>query len=160
MITIKQFIEIINSKITEAECLLINGKEFVLFSHWDYSQTGRSMEIIFDPSIDDIEFQVQVVHLHDFKNNKAYRIKQHHFNEHVQAWDGVNYIDLQTDEDMLEKMICAYNYQEYDDRISIPLDMPDDALFQLMKEAHEKDITLNEYLAEILQQQLSKMNNV
>jgi hypothetical protein len=56
---------------------------------------------------------------------------------------------------MLEKMIHAYNYQEYDDRISIPLDMPDDALFQLMKAAHEKDITLNEYLAQVLTEQLS-----
>lgn len=160
MITIKQFIEIINGKITEADVYRTNGRELVLFSHWDYSQTGRSMDIVFDPSIDDIEFQVQAVHLHDFKNNKAYRICQREFDESIEAWDGVNYIDLQTDEDMIEKMVAAYNYQEYDDRVSIPLNMPDDVLFQLMKEAHEKDITLNQYLAEILLQQLDKMNNV
>jgi len=68
-----------------------------------------------------------------------------------QAWDDVNYIDLDVDEDFLEKAKSIVNGEDYDTRVSIPLDLPDDVLFELMKKAHEKDMTLNQLVEEALQ---------
>ena len=151
MITIKQFINIIDGKVTTAE-LYYDAKTLILIGHWDGDQNGRSLEIIFDPSVG--ESKVMTVHAHDFKRNKAYRLKDKDLTADNEAWDGVNYVDLETDEDMIEKMTALFNYEEYDDRIAIPLDLPDEVLLILMKEAHQRDITFNQYLIELIEEKL------
>jgi hypothetical protein len=67
-----------------------------------------------------------------------------------QAWDGVDYVDLEIDEDFAAKATWIKTDQDYDTRVSVPLELPDDALFALMKQAHEQDITLNELVEKIL----------
>lgn len=153
MITIQQFINIINGQITSSE-VYYDAKTLVLLGHWDGDQNGRSLEIIFDPAFG--ESKVMAVLAHDLKRNRAYRLKDKDLIADNEAWDGVNYIDLETDEDMLEKMVALYNYEEYDDRIAIPLDLPDEVLLILMKEAHARDITFNQYLIDVITEQLKK----
>ncbi|CAB4130251.1 hypothetical protein UFOVP116_345 [uncultured Caudovirales phage] len=41
-----------------------------------------------------------------------------------------------------------------DDRVSVPLNLNNDELFQLMLMAHERDITLNKLAEEILREAL------
>ena len=41
------------------------------------------------------------------------------------AWDGVEWIDLATDSDFLEKARAILNEEEYDTRIVIPLSLSD-----------------------------------
>jgi hypothetical protein len=53
-------------------------------------------------------------------------------------------------------MMALMNGEEYDDRVAIPLNLPDDVLLILMKEAHEKDITFNQYLTEIISEKLKQ----
>ena len=68
-----------------------------------------------------------------------------------QAWDDVKWVDLETEEDLLEKAKAIFNGDEdFDERIVIPFDLPKEELFALMKLAHEKDITFNQLLTEIL----------
>jgi len=67
-----------------------------------------------------------------------------------QAWDAVNYVDLEDDEDFCEKAEAIRDGIEYDTRVSVPLTVPDDVLFELMKRAHEQDITLNQLVEQIL----------
>jgi predicted HicB family RNase H-like nuclease len=68
-----------------------------------------------------------------------------------EAWEDVNYVDLEVDEDFLEKMTAIMLEQEYDTMVSIPLDLGKEELHTLMLMAHEKNITLNEMVAEVLQ---------
>jgi hypothetical protein len=67
-----------------------------------------------------------------------------------QAWDDVDYIDLETEEDFLEKLIAIANGKEYDTRVSIPVDFTDEELLKYMKLAHERDMTFNALVEEAL----------
>jgi hypothetical protein len=69
-----------------------------------------------------------------------------------QAWDDVDYIDLEADEDFMEKFSAIVNGAKYDTRIQVPLTLDNDQLFMLMKQAHEQDLTLNQYVETILEQ--------
>ena len=59
-------------------------------------------------------------------------------------------MDLETDEDYLEKAAAILKGQSYDQRIVVPLDIGSDTAFALMRMAHERDITFNQLMTEIL----------
>jgi hypothetical protein len=42
----------------------------------------------------------------------------------------------------------------YDTRVSVPIDLSDDGMFTLMKMAHERDITFNQMVEQVLREQL------
>lgn len=67
------------------------------------------------------------------------------------AYDDIKYIDLEVEEDFLQKAAAMSTGQNFDKRIMVPLDLTKDELFDLMCIAHEKDITLNKLVEEILQ---------
>lgn len=67
-----------------------------------------------------------------------------------QAWDNVNWVDLETVEDFLAKAESIFNGEGFDERVQVPLDLDRDELFRLMQIAHERDMTLNELVEEIL----------
>jgi hypothetical protein len=67
------------------------------------------------------------------------------------AWDDVPFTDLETEEDILEKVKAICNNEEFDDRVIVPLDLSDDVFLAVAKEAHKRDITFNEMIAVILQ---------
>jgi len=66
------------------------------------------------------------------------------------AWDDVKWVDLETMEDYLDKASAIFNGEGFDERVQVPLDLSRDELFNLMKMAHERDMTLNELVEEIL----------
>jgi hypothetical protein len=67
------------------------------------------------------------------------------------AWDDVKWIDLETEEDFLEKAKAIFNGLEHDKRIQVPLELEDDIMLKLCMEAHKRDVTLNKFVEEILQ---------
>jgi len=67
------------------------------------------------------------------------------------AWDDVNWIDLETEDDFLEKARAIFKGEPFDTRVSVPLDLNDEELFAMMKLAHQRDITLNQLMVEVLQ---------
>ena len=67
------------------------------------------------------------------------------------AWDDVKWVDLETEEDFLEKAKAIFNGLEHDKRIQVPLDLDDDVMLRLCMEAHKRDITLNQMVEEILE---------
>jgi hypothetical protein len=69
-----------------------------------------------------------------------------------QAWDDVNYVDLEADDDFIQKCLAIREGEDYDTRVSVPLTLGDDELFQLMKMAHERDLTLNQMVEQALQE--------
>jgi hypothetical protein len=46
--------------------------------------------------------------------------------------------------------------QDYDTRVSVPVELDDSELFELMRRAHERDITLNQLVEEILRAVIEK----
>ncbi len=66
------------------------------------------------------------------------------------AWDDVKWVELEVDEDFLEKAHAMFNGDEWDDRIQVPIDLDDDLILQLAMEAHKRDITLNKMVEMIL----------
>ena len=67
------------------------------------------------------------------------------------AWDEVKWVDLETEEDFIEKAKAIFNGQEHDKRVQVPIEVEDDVMLQLCMEAHKRDITLNKFVEEILQ---------
>ena len=73
-----------------------------------------------------------------------------------QAWDDVKWIELETDEDFLEKTKAMFNGNYWDTRIQVPIDLDDDIILKLSMEAHKRDITLNNMIEIILRELLEK----
>lgn len=160
MITLKQWMETVGYRITEGSnygwsCY---GSDSYMLDSWDSDQDGHSFSIIFDTRTQEV-YEVQA---HDYSNNRAYRlinpdyVKAHseeaksrgsNINE---AWDDVDYTDLEVDEDWLGKAKAIFAGEDYDTRVSIPVEFTDEELFVYMKMAHERDITLNQLIEQAL----------
>lgn len=159
MITLRQWMETVNYQITEGynyQWQCYGDKAYGLES-WDGEQEGSSFSVIFDQG-DQTVYQVEA---HDLANNRAYRMinplyAEAHSAECVSrgiddvAYDAVKFVDLETVEDFLEKATAIFNDVDYDTRVSVPVDLPDEVLFTLMRQAHEQDITLNQLMEQVL----------
>jgi hypothetical protein len=162
MISLKQWMEVVNYRITEGsnygwQCY---GPDAHMLDSWNGDQNGHSFTIIFDTKTQTV-YEVQA---HDYVHNRAYRMinpdyakankkeaKQRGVSR-KEAWDDVDYVDLETDEDWLNKAQAIVSGQDYDSRVDVPLDLEDELVFEMMKQAHERDITLNQYVELILKQ--------
>ena len=67
-----------------------------------------------------------------------------------QAWDDVMWVDLETEEDFIEKATAMFKGEKFDTRIQVPLDLDNDTMLKLSMEAHKRDITLNKMVEEVL----------
>ncbi len=170
MITLKDFLEAVNYRITEGstyqwQCY---GPNAYSLDSWNGEHNGYSFTVIFDTVTQEV-YQAQA---HDYSRNRAYRIFNPAFKAQYQeecqqrdvvdcAWEDdtgrpVNYTELELVEDFVAKVRAIVAGEDYDTRVSIPLDLGDDELFCLMKLAHERDITLNALVAEIMQLAIDK----
>jgi hypothetical protein len=171
MITVAEFMKTINYRIT-------GGSEYQWNSYGSHSRyldsdgETYSASIIFDSESTNSDGSGPIVYeatVCDYVNNRAYRLinplfKQQMLEEAASrgiestfAWDSVEYKDLECNEDWLEKATAIVAGVEYDERISIPLDLSNEELFVLMKMAHERDVTFNQFIEMIL---LEKLNNL
>jgi hypothetical protein len=154
MITLKQFMETVNYRICEGSSW--NGFALGAYSldYWNGDQDGHSLCVIFDTK-DQTVFCVQAC---DYKNNRAYRLTHpdHTKDLDKQAWDDIEWTDLEDEADWLEKAQAIVAGRDYDTRVSIPLELGEAEMFQLMSMAHEQDITLNQLVAKIIQQVVDK----
>ena len=167
MITLKQWMEVVGYRITEGSeyCWSCYGHNAYSLDSWNGDHNGHSLSIIFDTQTQ----EVYEVAAHDYQRNRAYRLinakhKEKHDTEACgreiddrEAWDEVDYVDLETDEDFLDKAYAIVNDQDYDTRVEVPLTLPDDALFRLMQLAHEQDITLNQLLENVLREEINRL---
>ena len=160
MITMKEWMELVGYRITEGsdygwQCY---GPNVYQLDSWNGEQDGHSFSIIFDTR-DQTVYEVQA---HDYVHNRAYRMINEDYAKKMkkeakkrdvdrdQAWDDVNYSDLEVDDDFIQKCLAIREGEDYDTRVSVPLTLGDDEMFELMKMAHEQDITLNELVERLL----------
>lgn len=172
MITIKDFMEVCDYRITDGSEYLWNcfGPDSYSLDSWNHKHDGYSAGIVFN-SKNQTVYQATVC---DLKNNRAYRIinldyRAAHDAEAAsrgvnanQAWDDINYVDLETDQDFLEKAAAIVNNKHYDTRVQVPIELSDSDMLFLMMQAHEADMTFNEYVSVILKQALDSgsLNNL
>jgi hypothetical protein len=160
MLTIKEWMELVDHRITEGseygwQCF---GTDAYSLSSWNGDHDGWSFNIVFDTKTQAV-YQVEVC---DYARDRAYRMtnaefKAAHDREARQnnvsakeAWDEVDFVDLEEDDDFIQKALAIKTGEDYDTRVNVPLTVPDDVLFELMKRAHEQDITLNQLVENVL----------
>lgn len=86
----------------------------------------------------------------EYKDAYVYESESRNCN-YLQAYDNVEYTELESEADWLEKARAIYLGQPYDERVTLTIDLPDDLLLASMLRAHELDITFNEYLGRAIQ---------
>jgi hypothetical protein len=160
MLTLKEWMEITDYKITEGsdyawQCY---GHDAYMLDSWNGEQDGYSFTVIFDTKTQ-VVYEVQA---HDYVHQRAYRMINEDFKKknkkearkrdinRDEAWDDVDYVDLETDDDFIEKCLAIKSGEDYDTRVEVPVDFTDEELLKYMKAAHEKDMTFNQYVEEAL----------
>ena len=161
MITLKEWMELVDYKITEGsdygwQCY---GHDAHMLDSWNGDQNGHSFSVIFDTKNQTV-YEMQA---HDYVRNRAYRLvntefKAAHDREADQrdvnlnqAWDDVNYIDLDVVDDFIQKSLAIRDSEDYDTRVQVQVEFSDDELLTYMKIAHDRDITFNELVEIALQ---------
>ena len=169
MITMKEWMELVDYKITEGgeygwSCY---GPNAYCLDSWNgvHGTGGYSFSIVFSTKTQ----KVYEVTMCDYTNNRAYRMiaenkQKKHRKESTErgvnlneAWDDVDYIDLDVDDDFFQKALAIRAGEDYDTRVSVPVDFSDEELLQYMKMAHERDMTFNEFVEEALRYALAEV---
>lgn len=170
MIDLKQFLEAVEYRITEGDTFgwRCYGDNSHQLSSWNgtHGPGGWSTNIVFSTKSQKV-YEVEVC---DYTNDRAYRLINPKYKDRQvaeatergiidnQAWDNVNYIDLDVESDFLEKFEAIINGKEYDTRIQVQVDFSDDELLKYMKLAHERDITFNALIEEALKLAIKDYN--
>jgi hypothetical protein len=158
MITLKEWLELVDYKITEGDDFYGYGGKSYILSSWNGKHVdGFSSDIIFDTKSQ----QVYAVEVHDYKNDRAYRLINPEYSgdkPNSQAWDQVSYIDLESDDDYMIKHQAIFAGEEYDTRCLVELELDEGLVNQLMRMAHEQDITFNKLIENILREFIDARN--
>jgi hypothetical protein len=162
MITIKEWMELVDYKITEGSEYMWRcyGNHAYSLSSWNgvHGKGGYSFNIVFSTKSQRV-FEVEVC---DYTNDRAYRLiaenkREKHRKEALahnvnmnEAWDDIEYIDLEVVDDFIQKALAIKAGEDYDTRVSVPLDLPDDLLMFAFKAAHEENMTFNDWMNQML----------
>jgi glycogen debranching enzyme len=77
-----------------------------------------------------------------------------------EAWEDVDYVDLEVDDDFIQKCLAIRAGEPYDTRVQIEVNFSDDEMARYMKLAHEQDITFNQLVENALQQAIESYKQV
>jgi hypothetical protein len=171
MITMKEWMELVDYKITEGgdygwQCF---GPNSYRLDSWNgvHGVGGYSFSIVFSTKTQ----KVYEVSMCDYTNDRAYRMinpknQKKHEKESIErgvnlneAWDCVDYIDLDVVDDFIQKALAIRAGEKYDTRVMMPVDFSDEELLQYMKLAHERDMTFNEFVEEALRNAIADVES-
>ena len=164
MLNMREWMDLVDYKINEGSKFgwSCYGPNSYTLDSWDgkygvggpNGDGGYSFSIIFSTKSQ----KVYEVSICDYTNNRAYRMinpknVEKHRKEAVardvnlnEAWDVVDYVDLEVDDDFIQKCLAIKDGEDYDTRVLVPIDLPDDLLLQAALNAHKLNITLNAYI--------------
>ena len=158
MITMQQWMELVDYKITEGSdyCWDCYGPNAYCLDSWNgvHGKGGYSFTIIFSTKTQ----KVYEISICDYTNDRAYRMiaenkRDKHREESIsrginlnEAWDDIEYVELDVDEDFIEKAQAIKAGKDYDTSVMMNLELPHDIIVQVALAAHKKDITLNDYI--------------
>jgi hypothetical protein len=169
MITMKEWMELVDYKITEGSdygwsCY---GPNAYTLDSWNgvHGVGGYSFSIVFSTKTQKV-YEVSVC---DYTNDRAYRMiaenkKEKHREEAEdrtvnlnEAWDDVEYVNLDVVDDFIQKALAIKAGENYDTRVSMPVNFTDEELLTYMKMAHERDVTFNQFVEEALRQAIKEV---
>jgi hypothetical protein len=169
MITMKEWMELVDYKITEGgdfgwQCY---GPNAYQLSSWNglHDKGGWSFNIVFSTKTQKV-YEVTVC---DYTNSRAYRmIAENKRDKHIkeakarnvnfdEAWDDVEYVDLEVDDDFIQKCLAIKAGEDYSTDISMPIDLPDDLLMFAFKQAHAENMTFNNWMNKMLREFIDKV---
>ena len=170
MITMKEWMELVDYRITEGgdfgwQCY---GPNAYQLSSWNglHDKGGWSFNIVFSTKTQKV-YEVTVC---DYTRNRAYRMiaenkREKHIKESKardvnlnEAWDDVEYVDLEVVDDFIQKCLAIKAGEDYSTDISIPLDLPDDLLMFAFKTAHAENMTFNDWMNKMLKAFIDECN--
>jgi hypothetical protein len=154
MLTLKEWMELVDYRITEGGNYNLFSDHAYALTSWNGEHDGYSLEIIFDQKTQ----VVYCVEVCDYKHQRAYRLFHPDYkmvDQTIEAWDDVSWCDLESDDDFIQKSLAIVAGKDYDTRVSIPIDLPENELMVLFKMAHEADMTFNHYVEKVLREQLA-----
>lgn len=169
MITIKEWMELIDYKITEGDTYgwSCYGPYSYTLDSWNgvHGKGGYSFSITFSTKSQKV-YEVSVC---DYTNDRAYRMINPKFVEKHrkealardvnlnEAWDDVEYVDLEVDDDFVQKCLAIRAGEDYSTDVSLPLDLPDDLLMFAFKQAHAENMTFNDWMNKMLREFIDKV---
>ena len=169
MITMKEWMELVDYKITEGSSYgwACYGPNAYTLDSWNgvHGTGGYSFSIVFSTKSQ----KVYEVSMCDYTNNRAYRMinpknveKHRKEAEHKsqlanQAWDDVDYVDLEVVDDFIQKALSIRAGEDYSTDISVPIDLPDDLLLFAFKAAHAENMTFNDWMNQMLREFIDKV---
>lgn len=179
MITIKDFMEAVDYRITEGsefcwDCFGHDAHRLDSWSgNWTNSTDGYTVSIVFDTKTQEV-YQAEA---YDYVNNRAYRLQNPAYieahvaeaqsrnvdpNEAMEDNEGnpIKYIDLEVDADFLAKARAIVAGKEYNTRVQVELVLEDEMLYNLMKLAHDQDITLNQLFENTLIEEIERVKSI
>lgn len=162
----QEFMECVNYRVSEGSDFTWDcwGPHAYRLDSWNGDHDGHTITIVFDTQ-DQVTYSLEAF---DYARNRAYRwmapaAREAYIEEasrrnidHKEAWDDVDFVDIDSLEDFWEKAHAIVAGEDYDTRVQVPLELPDDQLFELMKLAHEQDITLNQLVEQVLRDAIKR----
>ena len=91
------------------------------------------------------------------KQEKYRKEAKRNFTNLNEAWDNVDYVDLEVDDDFISKCLAIKAGEDYSTDISVPLDLPDDLLMFAFKAAHAENMTFNDWMNKMLKEFIDKV---
>jgi len=169
MISIKEWMELVDYKITEGDTYgwQCYGPNAYQLNSWNgvHGKGGHSFSIVFSTKSQ----KVYEVSMCDYTNDRAYRMINTKFQEKHrkeamergvnlnEAWDDVDYVELDVVDDFIQKALAIRAGEDYDTRVQVDVDFSDEELLQYMKLAHQRDMTFNEFVEEALRHAIEEV---
>ena len=166
MLSMKEWMELVDYKVTEGDrygwsCFGPNSHQL---ASWNgvHGAGGYSFNIVFSTN----SHKVYSVEVCDYTNDRAYRminpdyVKKHEKEAKnrgvnlTEAWDSVEFIDLDVDDDFIQKSLAIKEGKDYDTRISMPIEFTDEEFATYARMAHDMDLTLNQFIEQALRHAL------
>ena len=165
---LKDFLNVVDFRVTDSGKFLwpCYGENALALDSWNgkHDKEGMSIHCIFDTETTCV-YEMQAW---DYSRNREYRwIDPDYVNAYHnvaktlkvdthQSIDDRKFIDLEVAEDIIEKATAIFNAQDYDSRIIVPLDLTEQEELTLMRAAHQADMSVNEYVENVLKAEIEK----
>lgn len=162
--TLKDWLEIVDYRIKEGYDFLWDcyGPDSQGLDSYEGSSSDPYSGIVFDRSTNEV-YEMIVC---DYENNREYKI--YGSEEYRKAYENEaaerhlsnseeKQVILEDWDDFREKARAIMRGESYDTRVVIPVDLDRDSLYEVMLNAHKADLTLNEYINQLLESAIDNL---
>lgn len=166
-ISLMQLLSLVEINLTEVsdylwKCYGLNNPKYFDFTDKNGNDLGSFVAdktgFVFEITFSYKDKEYRWVHP-EFYNKLSEEYKKHNTDMHI-AYDDVKFVDLELVSDALDKLSKLYLGEKIDERVVVPLELTDEEWNTLSKLAHEKDITVNKMVEEILENLIKEKKNL